>query len=141
MAGEEYKALYRRFVDGIINNGHFELVEEVFSPDYLDHSAPPGAPMGLDGVRAVFQMFRNAFPDIHFEIIKMVSEDDIVATFVHGEGTQQGPFLGIPPTGKHAQWNSTGFFRVQDGKIVEHWGVPDFFSLMNQLTGGPGGQH
>ena len=52
MAGEAHKELYRRFVDGIINEGHFELVEEVFSPDYLDHSAPPGAPMGLDGVRA-----------------------------------------------------------------------------------------
>ena len=141
MAGEASKELYRRFVDGIINNGHFELVDEVFSPDYLDHSAPPGAPTGLDGVRAVFQMFRSAFPDIHFTIVKMVAEDDMVATFVRGEGTQQGPFLGLAPTGKHVGWNSTGFFRVQDGKIVEHWGVPDFFTLMNQLTGGPGGQH
>lgn len=138
MAGEEQKALYRRFVEKVINEGQFELVSEIFSADYLDHSAPPGAPGGFEGTIAVMSMFRTAFPDVHFTIIHMVSEGDIVATFVTGEGTQDGPFLGLAPTGKHAIWNSAGFFRVTDGKIVEHWGIPDFFSLMGQLGAGPG---
>jgi predicted ester cyclase len=136
MAGEENKALYRRFVDGVINEGNFDLIPEIFSPDYLDHSAPPGAPGGLDGVKAVFAMFRSGFPDVHFDILHMVAEGNMVATFVKGEGTQNGSFMGIAPTGKHVVWNSTGFFRVEGGKIVEHWGIPDLFGLMGQLQGG-----
>ncbi len=136
MAGEENKDLYRRFVNGVINEGNYDLIPGIFSPDYLDHSAPPGAPGGLDGVKAVFMMFRSGFPDVHFEIIHMVAEGNIVATFVKGEGTQNGAFMGIAPTGKHVVWNSTGFFRVEGGKIVEHWGIPDLFGLMGQLQGG-----
>jgi predicted ester cyclase len=139
MAGEEHKALYVRFVENVINQGHYDEVSEIFSPDYLDHSAPPGAPGGLDGVTAVFTMFRTAFPDIHFTILHMVAEGDMVATFVSGEGTHKGPLMGLAATGRHAQWNSTGFFRVQNGRIVEHWGIPDLFSLMGQLGAGPGG--
>jgi predicted ester cyclase len=137
MAGEEAKAIYRRFVEEVVNNGHFEVVDELYSPEYVDHAAPPGAPGGLAGVKAVMGMFRTAFPDVHFTIQLMVAEGDVVATFVSGEGTQNGPFMGLPPSGKHAKWNSTGFFRVANGKIVEHWGVPDLLGILNQIGAGP----
>jgi steroid delta-isomerase-like uncharacterized protein len=138
MAGEASKAIYRRFVEEVVNGGNFDIVEELFSPQYLDHSAPPGAPGGAAGVKAVMGMFRTAFPDVHFTITQMVSEGDVVATFVNGEGTHNGPFMGTPPTGRHVRWSSTGFFRVQDGKIVEHWGVPDLLAIISQI--GPGVQ-
>jgi len=130
---EQAKALYQRMVDEVVNQGHFDVVDELFSPDYVDHAAPPGVPGGLEGVKAIFGMFRGAFPDVKFTIDEMVADGDIVATLVHGEGTQDGPFMGHGPTGKHAVWRSVGFFRVQGGKIVEHWGIPDLFGLMIQL--------
>jgi predicted ester cyclase len=130
-------------VDEVVNQGKFDVVDELFDPGYVDHSAPPGAPGGLDGVKAVFGMFRTGFPDVKFTIDQMVGEGDMVATFVHGEGTNTGEFMGMPPSGKHAIWQSTGFFRVKDGKIVEHWGVPDLLGLMTQIGAipGPGGGH
>lgn len=130
---EQAKAIYQRMVDDVVNQGKFDVVDELFSPEYVDHAAPPGAPAGLEGVKAIFGMFRGAFPDVKFTIDEMVAEGDIVATRVHGEGTQNGPFMGVPPSGKHAVWRSVGFFRVKDGKIVEHWGIPDLFGLMIQL--------
>jgi steroid delta-isomerase-like uncharacterized protein len=135
------KETYRRFVDEVINEGKIDVVEQVFSPDYVDHSRPPGAPEGLDGVRAIPAMFRGAFPDLHFTIDQMVGEGDLVATLVTGRGTQNGPFMGIAPTGKRATWASMGFFRVADGKIVEHWGSPDLLTLLTQLGAipSPGG--
>jgi predicted ester cyclase len=81
----------------------------------------------------VFSAFRTGFPDVKFTIDDMVSQGDIVATLVHGEGTQTGQFMNIPATGKHAKWRSVGFFRVRDGKIVEHWGIPDMLGLLIQL--------
>lgn len=127
------KAVYRRMVDEVVNQGRFEVVDEIFHPGYVDHSAPPGAPGGLEGVKAIFSMFRTGFPDVKFTIDDMVAEGDIVATLVHGEGTQTGPFMGTPPSNKHARWRSVGFFRVEDGKIVEHWGIPDLLGLLIQI--------
>ncbi len=45
--------------------------------------------------------------------------------------TGAGP--SIPPSDKHAVWRSVGFFRVEDGKIREHWGIPDLLGLLIQL--------
>lgn len=127
------KDVYRRVVDEVVNQGHFDVVDEVFDPSYVDHGAPPGLPPGLEGVKAVFGMFRTGFSDVQFTIDDMVAQDDIVATLVHGEGTNDGPFMGMPPSGKHARWRSVGFFRVRDGKIIEHWGIPDLLGLLIQL--------
>ena len=44
MSVEESKALYRHFVEQVINNGKFEEIPGLYTDDYLDHSAPPGAP-------------------------------------------------------------------------------------------------
>jgi predicted ester cyclase len=130
---EANKNVYRRVVDEVVNQGLFDVVDQLFEPTYVDHGAPPGLPQGLAGVKAVFGMFRTGFSDVHFTIDDMVAQDDIVATLVHGEGTNDGPFMGMPPTGRHARWRSVGFFRVRDGKIVEHWGIPDLLGLMIQL--------
>jgi steroid delta-isomerase-like uncharacterized protein len=126
-------ALYQRLVDEVVNLGHFDVVDEIFDPGYVDHGAPPGAPPGLDGVKMVFGMFRNGFSDVKFTIDQTVAEGDMVATLVHGEGTHDGDFMGTPPSGNHALWRSVGFFRVANGKIVEHWGIPDLLGLLIQI--------
>ena len=130
---EANKAVYRRMVDEVVNQGKFEVVEEIFHPDYVDHVAPPGTTPGLAGVKEIFTMFRTGFPDVKFNIDQMVGEGNYVATLVHGEGTQTGQFIQFPPSGKHAVWRSVGFFRIQDGKIAEHWGIPDLLGLLIQI--------
>lgn len=138
MSVEANKTVYRRFVEEVINGGNLDVIEEIFAPDYVDHSLPPGAPPGLAAVRMVPGLFRGGFPDVHFTIEQMVGEGDWVATRVTGHGTHQGPFMGIEATGNQATWSSVGFFRVENGKIVEHHGVPDLLGLMRQLGAGPG---
>jgi steroid delta-isomerase-like uncharacterized protein len=133
MTSEQNKALYRHFVDQVINNGKYDEIPDLYTADYVDHNSPPGAPGGFDGVRAVFAMFRGAFPDVHFNIDEMVSEGDRVATRVTGHGTNTGSFMGMPPSGKEATWGSKGIFRVADGKIAEHWGMPDLLALLGQI--------
>jgi steroid delta-isomerase-like uncharacterized protein len=136
---EPNKATYRRFVEEVINKGNVDIVEELYTPDYVDHSAPPGAPGGLDGVRAVPKMFRGAFPDVHFQIDEMLAEGDRVATRVTGHGTNTGPFMGRPPSGNAATWGSKGVFRVTNAKIAEHWGAPDLLALLSQIGALPPG--
>ncbi len=130
------KNLYRSFVDEVINKGNYDLIPEIFAEDYLDHNAPPGAPVGgFSAIRAVPIMFRGAFPDVHFVIEDMISQGDWVATRVTGNASHIGrPIMGIEPTGLRASWSSMGFFRVANGRIVEHNGQPDMGALRRQLT-------
>jgi len=130
------KTLYRSFVEEVINKANYDLIPEIFAEDYLDHNAPPGAPVGgFEAIRAVPVMFRGAFPDVHFVIEDMVNQGDWVATRVSGKATHLGkPFMGIEPTGLRVSWSSMGFFRVANGRIVEHHGQPDLGALHNQLT-------
>lgn len=137
MSRDSNKALYERFVGEIINDGDYRQIPDVFDPAYVDHSTPPGAPGGLAGVEAVFRMFRGGFPDVHFTIQTMLAEGDKVATRVTGVGTHQGEFFGVAPTGIRATWASHGIFRVQGGKIIEHWGQPDLLALLAQIGGIP----
>jgi steroid delta-isomerase-like uncharacterized protein len=130
---EANKNVYRRMVEEVVNKGNFDVVEELFHDEYVDHVAPPGTPPGFEGVKAIFKMFRTGFPDVKFTIDEMIGEGDYVATLVHGEGTHTGQFVEFPPSGKHAIWRSVGFFRIEDGKIIEHWGIPDLLGLLIQI--------
>jgi predicted ester cyclase len=139
MAESANKAVYRRFVEEVINKGDISVIDDLFHPEYLDHTAPPGAPKGLsvhDQVAGIPRMFRGAFPDLKFTIESMVEEGDWVGTRVQGEGTHTGvPFMGLEPSGRRAVWSSFGMFRLQDGKIIEHYGQPDMLGLRQQLDG------
>ena len=140
---EDNKARYRAFVDEL-NKGNIDGVDEFFAPDYEEHSAPPGAPPGVDTIKMVFRMFRTAFPDVVFNVTDLVAEGDKLCTYVIGEGTHEGPFMGVQPTGKRCRWAAFGINRDVDGRIKEHWGLPDLMGLMTQLGAippppGPGG--
>ena len=52
-------------------------------------------------------------------------------------GTHQGEFLGVAPTGRKIQFETVDVMRVHNGKITEHWGVANLFSLMQQLGAWP----
>ncbi len=71
MSGQDMKTVYQRFVE---DEGNVEVIPELFSSDYVDRTRPPGAPEGLEGVKMIPQMFRGAFPDVHFTIEDMISE-------------------------------------------------------------------
>jgi predicted ester cyclase len=130
---EANKNVYRRMVEEVVNKGNFEVIPELFHEEYVDHASPPGTPPGIAGVEPIFRMFRTGFPDVKFTIDQMIGEGDYVATLVHGEGTHTGQFIAFPPSGKHAVWRSVGFFRIKDGKIIEHWGIPDLLGLLIQI--------
>lgn len=138
MAESQKKQVYRRFVEEVINKGNISVIPELFHPEYLDHSAPPGAAKGqsvFEQVAAIPNLFRGAFPDVHFTIEDMVEDGDWVATRVTGRAQHIGrPFMGVPPTGHKIAWSSEGFFRMKDGKIVEHYGQPDMLGLREQIT-------
>ena len=87
----------------------------------------------LDQMKELVMSFRSSFPDARITIEDIVAEGDLVAARLMEQGTHGGEFKGIPPTGRQVTYGSMTFLRIVDGKIVDHWGLLDMPSLLQQL--------
>ncbi len=133
MTTEANKATARRFADEVLNRGNLALIDELVAPDFVDHSAPPGVPPNRDAAKTFFATLRAAFPDLHVTIDDVIAEGDKVVLRSTAHGTMKGEFAGMPPSGKSATWASVDILRFANGKQVEHWGVQDQLSMLQQL--------
>ena len=134
---EAAKAVIRRNTEEVQGGGNFEVFEELFADDFLDHTPQPGRTPNKDGARQLYKILRGAFPDFHANIHWQLAEGDRVTTYKTYHGTQRGEFLGVAPTGRKIQFETVDVMRVRDGKIVEHWGVANLLSLSLQLGACP----
>ncbi|MFN8495123.1 MAG: ester cyclase [Caldilineaceae bacterium] len=90
---------------------------------------------GLYETRQHFPHLLAAFPDLHQTFEQEVVAGEMITTVVTAHGTHQKEFLGIPATGKQVSFMVIELDRIVDGKIVEHWALPDFFGLLQQIGG------
>ena len=93
---------------------------------------PNHAP-GAEGVKAVIASLRRAFSDFHLEIDDLTVEEGTVWLRMTGTGTNDGSFMGNPPTGRTMRTDVFDSLRVENDRIVEHWGVPDRLGTLFQL--------
>ena len=135
MSVEENKAIVLRSYEEIINTGDFDRAEEVFTSGFVDHEEVPGlaGPPGIEGFKQAFSILRGAFPDLRMDVHDMIAEGDKVVARVTVQGTHQGEFMGMPPTGNRVEVSATDIFRIEGGKIAEHWGNFDNLGMMQQL--------
>jgi predicted ester cyclase len=76
----------------------------------------------------------QGFPSYTLEADRMLAEDDLVSVIGRFGGTHTGAFMGIPPTGKtFANVPVHITYRIQGGRIVEHWLLFDTADLMQKL--------
>ena len=131
----ENKAQFRRIYEEMFNKGNLEIADELIAPDFLNHENPPGMnSRGPESACKVVMMLRNAFPDVHYTIEEMVAEGDMVSCRLIMNGTHQGSFMGIAPTGRSVrQQAQIHLVRFRNGKAIEHWAVRDDLGLMRQL--------
>lgn len=132
---EQAKAIVRRNTEEVQGKGNFELFDELFAEDFLDHTPQPNMVPNKEGVRRLYRGLREAFPDFHAVIHWQAVEGDLVTTFKTYHGTHKGTFLGVAPSSKKVQFETVDAMRVKNGKITEHWGVANLYSLMQQLAG------
>ena len=130
---EALKAVVRRNTEQVQGQGDFALFEELFDDDFVDHTPQPGTTPDKAGVRVLYKRLREAFPDFRPEIHWQTVDGDIVTTFKTYHGTHRGDFLGIAPSGKIIQFETVDAMRVRDGKITDHWGVANLYSVLQQL--------
>jgi len=131
---DDLKALAKRFYGEVFNEGKLDVIEEIVSPDFVEHEElPVGVPPGREGVASFVTMFREAFPDLKCEVQGMVAEGDEVWVQAVMTGTHQGEISGIPATGKKVSVSMFDRVKVKEGKVVEHWGITNDLAMLTQL--------
>jgi steroid delta-isomerase-like uncharacterized protein len=136
MSIEQNKALARRMVEEILNQGNTSLVDELFASDYVEREElPPGMPRDREALKLLAPMMHSAFPDFKATINDLIAEGDKVVLYLTWTGTQKGEWMGIPPSGKCISIGVIDIFRMARGKFAEHWGLMDSMAMMQQLGG------
>ena len=132
-AEEKNKAIFRRYVEEITNQGNFDLADEIFD-HYLAHQ-PDGSVIerGPEDVKQFQAEFRSAFSDLHATIEDQIAEGDRVVSRWKMRGIHGGEFRGIAPMGEEVEINGIGIFRFSpEGKVVESWDSYDQLNLMRR---------
>ena len=134
---ETNKALLRRFVEELMNQGNMTAASELIAPDFLELDPFPGQASGRTGLVESIKRLRTAFPDLVWRIEEMVAEGEKVASLHTWSGTHQGEFLGIAPTGKRVRMSCTIFDTYQNGQLKQSRLVMNVLSLLQQLGAMP----
>lgn len=109
----------------------FSALSELMREDYIQHNPLVG--QGRKGFQDFFEAWFKASPDFKFDLKQIVSEGDKVWVYGTYSGTHKGDWLGIPGTGRSYAFDAVDMFRVEDGKLAEHWDVLDAYNLFKQL--------
>ena len=118
----------------LINNGDIDGFGELLAEGFVEHEELPGLAPTKDGVIELFHAYRAAFPDLHMDAVDIIVSGDKAVARVTATGTQNGEFMGMPPSGKSIEVQMIDIMRFDDaGLACEHWGVLDMLSLLQQL--------
>lgn len=129
MSPEDLKLTARRFFEEVCNQQNLVVIDEIFAPTVVFN----GQPVTREALKQLVAGRRLAFPDLHVTVEDQVAEGDKVSTRRTWQGTHQGVYRGVAPTGKHVTWTQISIVRFEDGKVVEDWVVTDEAGLMRQL--------
>jgi predicted ester cyclase len=137
MSEKENVTTFRRVIEEGFNRGNVDALDDCFAPAYGEHQFD--LPPTLEGFKGSIRYLRSTFSDFSLTIEDMIAGEDMVWARMTGRGVNNQPFMGRPPTGKPFTMTVIDICRFEDGKIVDHWGVPDRFHLIMQLglLGGP----
>jgi len=131
---EENKIIVLRFYQEVMNQGKVELLDEIMAADFRDHGETLfGSPQGREVLKAGILGARSLLSDLTVQIHDILGDGELVGVRGIMRCTQQGPFLGVDPSGNELSWTGLAIFRVVDGRLTERWFNSDSLSIVQQL--------
>ena len=127
-----------RFLEEVMNQGRFEVANEIVAEDFVGLDPLPGQRQGREGLVEVVKGLRTSFPDMHWKAEETIATGDKVVTRFTWTGTQKGEFLGIPATGRGVSVKGVVIDRIVGGLMTDSRILMDTMGLMQQLGVVPG---
>src|SRR5215468_12404835 len=128
---DQNKAIAKRAFEEILSQGRFQLAEELYAKDFINHGIHRD--ISLEEDQAALKGWHQAFPDLAIVPEKLIAEGDLVTIYWIARGTNTGTGNGLPATGKRGELPGITIWRIVNGKIKEEWSAFDQLSLMQQL--------
>jgi len=123
------KAVARRVFDEILSQGKFEVADQIYAKDFVNHGLTRDA--NLEEDQAAARGWKQAFPDLKMKVLQEIAEGDLVTVLWTGTNTGEGN--GLPATGKGGTLRGITIWRFVKGKITEEWTELDQLRMMRQL--------
>jgi steroid delta-isomerase-like uncharacterized protein len=125
------KAVARRVFEEIFNQGKFEVADQIYAKDFVNHGVTRD--IGLKEDQDAARGWRTAFPDLKTQVDKVLVDGEFVTVLWSGEGTNTGEGNGLPATGKKLKGRGITIWRISGGKIREEWSEFDQLRILQQL--------
>jgi steroid delta-isomerase-like uncharacterized protein len=127
------KNVISMFIEDVLNQGRLERADDLVVEGFVELDPLPGQSTGREGLKQVIREMRTSFPDMHWKAEEMIAEGEKVSTRFTWTGTQRGPFLGIPATGRTIAVKGVVIDRLIAGKMVDSRILMDTLGMMQQL--------
>lgn len=132
MNEEQNKRTIREFTRIFKNQHDVNGVGALFHQDFVHHFRA-SLPGGFEGLRQVGIMMNRAFPDVVVTEEDLIASGDKVVERSSAVATHKGAMMGEKPTNKRIVWSEIHIYRIQDGKIREHWAEIAMMELLQQI--------
>jgi predicted ester cyclase len=123
----------RRVLEELFDKGNFDVLDELIHPDFVNHEAPSDNPQGPEGLKETVTWLHGLWGPMRAEIEDEICEGDKVVARVTMHGRHLGEFLGKAPTGKEYAVEHIHIWRLEEGRVIEHWSVRDDLGQALQL--------
>lgn len=122
------ETIVRAFYEEAINRRDLGAINRLLTDDFVHNGEARGRP----GQRQAVEGFLTAFPDLHHEILIILTEGNLVSAHQRWAGTMDGPFMGHAPNGRPVSFTSTAILQIRGDQIAQAWDVTDI-ALAAQL--------
>ena len=129
---EENRAVVMRYIEEVWNRHDLDAIDGLVSSEYVNHAASTEE-YRHGGARRIWEWVLSVFPDHRFDVEDAAADGETVAVRGTMVGTHEGELMGIAPTGKRVAAQQSHWFRVVDGKLMEHRAVRDDLGMLQQL--------
>ncbi len=128
---EANKKVIGAFAEDVFVKKNLSAVDKYMRADYIQHN--PLVKQGASGFKEFFSAWFDSVPDGNYTLKKIVAEGNEVWVYGTYAGTLKKEWLGVAASGQKYAFDAIDIFRVQDGKLAEHWDVMDVYGLFKQL--------
>lgn len=129
---DKNKAIARRVLEEILTQGKFQVADEIYAKDFVNHGLHRNADLREDQAAARWE--KKHLPDLKITVDLMVAEGDLVTVVWTLRGTNSVPIGSLPATGVRIEERGLTVWRIVDGKIRDEWTSFDSLPIVRQIV-------
>jgi steroid delta-isomerase-like uncharacterized protein len=129
---DQNKAIARRVLEEILNQGKFQVADEIYAKDFVNHGLHRNGDLQEDQAAARWE--KKHLPDLKITVDLMVAEGDLVTVVWTIRGTNSVPIGSLPATGVRIEERGMTVWRIVDGKIRDEWTSFDSLRIVRQIV-------